>query len=78
MVFDMKRICGFAGNYVTSFFVLQSLKLKTGCPVMVVANITEDIVNGLIGHVAELGENSIKVHFPSLNRTCSLSQYDFT
>ena len=45
---------------------------------MLIKNVSEQLVNGLRGHVATLNDDSVVVHFPSLGKSHSFSQAFFT
>ena len=49
-----------------------------GCPVMLLVNISDDLVNGLRGEVSSASDDSVKVYFPTLDRHVTLIRHSFT
>ena len=46
--------------------VPQELCLKVSAPVILVKNLSTTLVNGLLGYVETLHEDSVSVHFPAI------------
>ena len=65
-------------KHLASIQAPQLLPLKVSCPVMLTVNLSEHLVNGLTGIVTDLQDNSVQVHFPSINKQCNLSAFPFT
>lgn len=64
--------------YLSKFQAPPTLGLKVNCPVMLVVNLSDKLVNGLRGTVVELGTDHVTVHFPSVNQTVRLDRHMFT
>lgn len=65
-------------KHLASIQAPKLLPLKVSCPVMLTVNLSEHLVNGLTGIVTDLQDNSVQVHFPSINKQCNLSAFPFT
>ena len=59
-------------------FVFQVVRLKQGCPVILLMNLTDKLVNGLRGEVIKLCPNSVVCRFPSINLQWTLEPQLFT
>ena len=55
-------------KHLASIQAPKLLPLKVSCPVMLTVNLSEHLVNGLTGIVTDMQDNSVQVHFPSLNK----------
>ena len=64
-------------HYINKFLALRNLGLKIGCPVMLLVNLTEELVNGKIGKVSNILEVEIFVNFTIQNslKTVKISKY---
>lgn len=58
--------------------VPKTLWLKIGCPVILLRNLTDNLVNGLRGTLTHATDKELAVYFPSLQRTQSLQKEIFT
>ena len=58
-VFRPVVCCFYFGNFQPPKYLL----LKKGCPVMLLKNITKQLVNGLIGVVEEMADQEVMVNF---------------
>jgi hypothetical protein len=65
-------------HHLQRFQAPKRLGLKVGCPVMLVVNLSNVLVNGSIGKVKDFLEDKIVVYFPKPDITVTLSQYAFT
>ena len=65
-------------NYVDICSLLQVLELKVGCPVMLMRNMSERLVNGLQGTVKHLTFKSATVNFPGIKQTITVHAEKFT
>ena len=69
-----------ASRYFGNFQPPKYLLLKKGCPVMLLKNITEQLVNGSIGVVEEMADEEVTVNFKLGGQAaitkCQLTQYD--
>ncbi|XP_070204769.1 uncharacterized protein [Littorina saxatilis] len=54
------------------------LWLKKDCPVMLIRNISDQLVNGSLGHVVDLHHDKVVVHFEKTNMTVELSRIAFS
>ena len=52
----------------------QTLSLKIDCPVILLRNLGGKLVNGLLGHVRELRDDHITVHFDKINETHNIER----
>ena len=50
-------------HYLNKFVALKNLGLKINCPVMLIRNLSDTLVNGLRGVVKKLDTDSIEVKF---------------
>ena len=57
--------------------VPQELCLKVSAPVILVKNLSTKLVNGLLGYVETIHEDSVSVHFPAIKETCILRKEKF-
>ncbi len=57
---------------------LDVLHLKVGAPIMLLANMTPTLVNGLRGNVIDMKQKSVVVHFPSLDVNTELHFFTFS
>lgn len=64
--------------YLNKFQAPTVLGLKIHCPVMLVVNLSENLVNGTTGVVTALSEDHITVQFSKLNQTVSLTRHLFS
>ncbi|XP_070209716.1 uncharacterized protein [Littorina saxatilis] len=51
---------------------------ETDCPVMLIRNISDQLVNGSLGHVVDLHHDKVVVHFEKTNMTVELSRIAFS
>ena len=56
----------------------QTLSLKIDCPVILLRNLGGKLVNGLRGHVREMRDDHITVHFDKINEAHNIERYNFT
>lgn len=56
---------------------LDTLHLKPEAPVILIVNLSANLVNGLRGIVTSLSEEEVKVKFPSIGRTVDIGRYNF-
>ena len=56
----------------------KELHLKEGCPVMLIVNLSDELVNGLTGKVTKVTEKNINVFFPTLKREVNVQKFSFT
>ncbi|XP_069110320.1 ATP-dependent DNA helicase PIF7-like [Argopecten irradians] len=56
----------------------KEIHIKVNCTVVLIVNLSDDLVNGLSGTVTETGKESVVVYFPDLNRTECIPFYNFT
>ncbi|CAG2226599.1 PIF1 [Mytilus edulis] len=56
----------------------KELHLKDRCPVMLIVNLSDELVNGLTGKVTKVTEKNINVFFPTLNREVNVQKFSFT
>lgn len=54
------------------------LAVKKGCPVILIMNINDELVNGLTGEVHNTTDDSIEIYFSTINRYVSIERYPFT
>ncbi|XP_061167824.1 uncharacterized protein LOC133176769 [Saccostrea echinata] len=52
-----------SNHYLSKFLAPKNLGLKVGCPVMLVRNLSDSLVNGLCGTVVQLMSDSVDVKF---------------
>ena len=64
--------------YLNKFQAPKVLCLKVGCPVMLVVNLSDTLVNGTTGKVKQLTEDAVIVHFHKPDQTIKLDRYLFT
>lgn len=57
---------------------LKDLYLKIGAPVILTANLSSKLVNGLQGTVVEMNPTTVTVNFHSLGSTHTVGRYGFT
>ena len=71
---------GEVAKLTSAFGVLamKNLCLKRGCPVMLLHNISNRLVNGSTGVVVDLDETGPKVHFPDADVTLEMQKHTFT
>ena len=55
-------------HYLNKFLAPKNLGLKVGCPVMLVRNLSDSLVNGLRGTVSQLMSDSVDVKFVFENK----------
>ncbi|XP_070564667.1 uncharacterized protein [Ptychodera flava] len=65
-------------RYLKAFAAPQNLYLKRDAPVMLTVNLSEELVNGLIGKVVDFAENGPRVHFESISMTTLITPYTFS
>ena len=65
-------------NQLNKMTVQKTLSLKVDCPVILLKNISSDLVNGLQGTVTKLEIDGPTVFFNSKNITVKLQKYLFT
>ena len=63
--------------YSMFLYLLQVLRLKLGAPVVLLKNVSPQLVNGLRGNVCDLKEAAVAVHFPSLSSTHTFEKENF-
>ena len=65
-------------KYLKRILALQRVAFKVGCKVMLLRNLTDILVNGLLGVVTQLEDDNIYVHFNALHSSYPISRYMFT
>ena len=50
-------------HYLNKFLAPKNLRLKVGCPVMLIQNLSNTLVNGLSGEVTKVNIDSVDVKF---------------
>jgi len=65
-------------KYLKEFTVPRKLWLKEKCPVVLIRNLSEKLVNGLQGFVTGFSEEGPYVHFPALNITTVIGKVQFS
>lgn len=53
------------------------LHLKSAAPVILIANLSKDLVNGLRGTVVAMQEQCVEVFFTTLQRNVTITPYSF-
>lgn len=56
----------------------KTLHLKIGCPVILIVNLSDQLVNGLSGTVTKLGKDSVEVFFKSIDQNVEVKEFCFT
>ena len=56
----------------------KTLWLKVGCPIILLKNLSDTLVNGLRGTLLSVTDSELVVKFPSLNLITSISKVEFT
>ncbi|XP_060602232.1 uncharacterized protein LOC132755380 [Ruditapes philippinarum] len=90
-LFNHDKINNFPGNlkiytakdegdtfYLQKFQAPKRLGFKVGCPVMLVVNLSETLVNGSTGTLKELLDNEVVVHFEKSNLTVTVTYHAFS
>ncbi|KAK3107653.1 hypothetical protein FSP39_019224 [Pinctada imbricata] len=67
-------------HYIDKFLAPQHLGLKIGCPVMLLVNLSDTLVNGKIGSVKHIEKNKIHVEFmiSGKERVVNIERFIFT
>lgn len=65
-------------RYLNKITAPSTLWVKIGCPVILLRNLSQTLVNGLIGTVVGVEEDGIIVHFPTMDVTSKVSKFLFT
>ena len=60
-------------HYLQKFMAPKNLGLKLGCPVMILKNLTNLLVNGLHGTVTKLDADSVDVKFLIADKFCTVT-----
>ena len=63
---------------LNSVAVAKILALKKWSPVILIVNLSDELVNGLTGEVMSFNSEAVDVYFPSLNRNASIKRHSFT
>ena len=63
---------------LNSVAAAKILALKKWCPVILIVNLSDELVNGLTGEVMSFNSEAVDVYFPSLNRHVSIKRHSFT
>ena len=64
--------------FYCNMFYFKELHLKIGVPVMLLKNLRSDLVNGLTGTVAAMGDESVDVSFPDFANLVTIPRHIFT
>ena len=56
----------------------KKLSLKQGCPVMLLRNLSTQLVNGTIGEVVDITTEGPVIHFPNVDVACKLQRVLFS
>ncbi|XP_062584328.1 uncharacterized protein LOC134246079 [Saccostrea cucullata] len=65
-------------KYLNSLSVPEILYLKKDCPVLLLKNLSDNLVNGLRGKITELSANDVTVYFDSLSKEVKLRPESFS
>ena len=65
-------------HYLNKMLAPKNLGLKPSCSVILLINLSDKLVNGLIGTVKAIKNDSIDVNFPSNNLTVNIKKFTFT
>jgi hypothetical protein len=65
-------------RYLDKLTVEKVLRLKKGCPVMLVRNLSGDLVNGSLGEVVDFAEDGPLVYFIKSETTTIIKPIKFT
>ncbi|CAG2226885.1 PIF1 [Mytilus edulis] len=60
-------------HYLSKFLAPKNLGLKLGCPVMLIKNLNDILVNGLCGTVTKLNTDSVEVKFTLEHKTLTVT-----
>lgn len=60
-----------SSHYLAKFMAPENLRIKVGCPVMLVKNLSDTLVNGFQGIVTKTFEESVDVKFTINDKTIS-------
>ncbi|CAC5396937.1 PIF1 [Mytilus coruscus] len=60
-------------HYLSKFLAPKNLGLKLGCPVMLIKNLNDILVNGLCGTVTKLSADSVEVKFTLEHKTLTVT-----
>ncbi|CAG2187271.1 unnamed protein product [Mytilus edulis] len=60
-------------HYLSKFLEPKNLGLKLGCPVMLIKNLNDILVNGLCGTVTKLNTDSVEVKFTLEHKTLTVT-----
>jgi hypothetical protein len=63
---------------LNSVAAAKILALKKWSPVILIVNLSDELVNGLTGEVMSFNSEAVDVYFPSLNRNASIKRHSFT
>ncbi|OWF41864.1 ATP-dependent DNA helicase PIF1 [Mizuhopecten yessoensis] len=63
---------------VSGLKVKKEVHLKKSCPVMLLVNLSDVLVNGLTGTASKMEPECVHVFFPGLNRTEVITTHVFT
>jgi hypothetical protein len=65
-------------NSSSGMLALKTLTVKRGCPVMLLRNLSDNLVNGSTGRVVDLNEDGPVVHFLDADVVLKLPKCNFT
>lgn len=65
-------------KYLNTLSVPEVLYLKLNCPVLLLKNLSPQLVNGLRGKVTGFAKNTVTVYFDSLSKNVILKSETFT
>ncbi|WAQ93628.1 PIF1-like protein [Mya arenaria] len=65
-------------HYIQTFQAPNILGVKLDCPVMLIVNLSDKLVNGTIGKVTNIPNDIITVYFQTLDQSIELKRHKFT
>ena len=65
-------------QHLSKVLAPPTLWLKKDCPVVLLRNLSDKLVNGLIGKVVSCGDDGPVVNFPSIDVTTKLEKINFS
>jgi len=66
------------GRSASGMLAMKTLSLKRGCPVMLLINFSNTLVNGSLGRVVDFTDDGPFVEFPDANVTLQIKKHSFT
>lgn len=77
-MFEFQAIDSGDTSELTKITAPKTLWLKVGCPVILLQNLTNTLVNGLRGILVDVSHTELAVKFPTLDLTASIRKFHFT